>query len=122
MNAAEELAAKRAALQFVHSSDIPPQHKGILLRVLTQSLREDHFAVANPTQQRPWLEAELLTFERTMRNKSASSWQHADELVMYVCGQLHRSPEEVRAKAIELGFAAAVDYRFVKAHARDASL
>jgi hypothetical protein len=43
------------------------------------------------------------------------NWQNADELVMGLAAKLNRSPNEIKAKAKELGFGVGVDYRLARA-------
>jgi hypothetical protein len=112
--------ALQAALQFVSTtSDIPSDHKVILIDVLAQALREDNSAelsrraVAQAGAE--WQEHEITHLKSFMGGRLAKSWQHADEGVMQLAAQLHRDPQSVRDKATQLGLGAAVDYRCAKA-------
>jgi hypothetical protein len=113
-------AALQAALQFVSTtSDIPSDHKVILIEVLTQAMRDDETAelsrraVAQAGAE--WQEHEITHLKSFLHGRLAKSWQHADEGVMHLAAQLHRDPRSVRDKATQLGLGAAVDYRFAKA-------
>lgn len=112
-------AALQAALQFVITSDLPSEHKAILIDVLTQTLRDDETAelkrnlVAQAGAE--WQEHEIAHVKSFLQGRLARSWQHADEGVMQLAAQLHRHPQSVRDKATQLGFGAAVDYRFARA-------
>ena len=68
-----------------------------------------------------WQEHEIVQLNSYLPGRIAKSWQHADECVMHLAAQLHRDPRSVRDKATELGFGAAVDYRFSKALKRASS-
>jgi hypothetical protein len=106
--------AKRAALHFVHTSDMPSEHKVVILEVLRESLRNDQTAALNPDEERPWSaddEAEIRNF---LGNKSARGWQHADELAMSLAARLRRTPSEVRRKAVEMGFGVSVDFALAR--------
>lgn len=111
-------AALHAALQFVISSDIPAEHKATLIEVLTQSLRDGDAselrrqAAAQASEK--WQEHEILELKAFLQDRIAKSWQHADECVMHLAARLHRSPQSVREKAIELGLGASVDYRYAR--------
>jgi hypothetical protein len=113
-----ESVAMHAALRFVVVSDIPSDHKRVLIDVLTQALRE---AEATEVRRRnaaeveqPWQPGDVTHLEALLEHKVARSWQHADEILMGIAAQLHRSPHEVRSKAIELGLGRAVDYAIAK--------
>lgn len=111
-------AALHAALRFVITSDIPSAYKATLIEVLTQTLRDDEAAelqrqaVAKTGAE--WQEHELVLLKSLLHDRSARSWQHADECVMQLAAQLQRDPRSIRDKALELGFGASVDYRFAK--------
>jgi hypothetical protein len=114
--------AKRAALHFVSSSDIPTEHKAVILEVLGESLRQDRCYIPAPAVERPWEKDEETDVGSFLENKPARGWQHADEVVMALAARLHRSPIEVRRKATQLGFGACVDYRLARsAPAQDQS-
>jgi len=110
-------ASIRAALQFLIASDMPFEHKAVMIDALTEALRtslQPHVAVGGVG---PWQVHETAQLQDFLEGKLANSWQHADELLMRVAAQLHRDPGDVRAKATELGFGAGVDYRLAKARA-----
>ena len=110
--------ALHAALRFVITSEIPAEHKAVLIEVLTQTLRDD--ATAELRRQtaekmhREWQEPEIVQLKSFLQDRTANSWQHADEGVMQLAAQLRRDPRAIREKAVELGFSASVDYRFAK--------
>jgi hypothetical protein len=111
--------AKRTALQFVHSSDIPPEHKAVILEALSESLR-NHLSVGATTEaERTWNPDEEAGVRSFLDNKPARGWQHADELVMALAARLHRTPNDVRRKAVELGLGVSVDYRLARLAAQD---
>lgn len=114
------VAEIREALQYVASSDMPSQHKRLLMEVVVQALRdaerEDRPSAA-PNEGAHWQPPEEVAVATHLQGKTAVSWQHADELVMSLAGRLSRSPDDVRKKATELGFGTAVDYRQAKARA-----
>jgi hypothetical protein len=112
--------ALQAALQFVStSSDVPSEHKLVLIEVLTQAMRDDETAelsrraVAKAGAQ--WQEHEITQLKSFLQGRLAKSWQHADEGVMQLAAQLHRDPQSVRDKATQLGLGGAVDFRYAKA-------
>jgi hypothetical protein len=111
-------AAMHAALRFVVVSDIPSDHKRVLIDVLTHAVREQDAADlrlknADQTPQ-PWSPEDVTRLESVLEHKVARSWQHADEILMGIAAQLHRNPRDVRAKATELGLGHAVDYAIAK--------
>lgn len=112
-------AALNAALRFVIASDIQAQHKATLIEVLTQALRDEGAAErrlqASAKAEGEWLEHEIVQLKSFLHDRTARSWQHADESVMHMAAQLHRDPTSVRNKATELGLGASVDYRLAKA-------
>lgn len=111
-------AALHAALRFVIKSEIPAEHKGTLIEVLTQAVRDDEAAELHRQSIKqapgPWQEHEITELKTFLNGRIARSWQHADEGVMHLAAQLHRDPGSVRHKATELGLGRAVDYRFAK--------
>jgi hypothetical protein len=111
----------RAALQFVLSTEIPSEHKAVLIEVLTDAMRQHDARIvqrdAALDSVEPWQVAETAQVESFLRGKIARSWQHADELLMNLAAQLHRNPNYVRSKATELGFGEGVDYRLAKIRA-----
>ena len=110
--------ALTAALRFVMASDTLSQHKATLIKVLTQAMREEEAAElrrrSGAQARGEWHDHEIVQLKSFLQDRTARSWQHADECVMQLAAQLHRAPESVRTKAAELGFAAAVDYRIAK--------
>jgi hypothetical protein len=114
-----DIAAIRDTLQFVVASDIPAQHKRILLDAITQALRAaeavEHRVGTQQKISENWDTDEAQAVETFLRGKVAISWQHADEVLMRLAGELHRTPADVRTKATELGLGAAVDYALAKA-------
>lgn len=111
-------AALHAALRYVISSNMPSEHKAILIEVLTQAVRDGEAAELHregaAQAQGEWQEHEIEQLKSLLHGRTATSWQHADECVMHLAAQLHRDPESVRHKATELGLGTAVDYRFAK--------
>ena len=110
-----------AALRFVVVSDIPFDHKRVLIDVLTHAVREADAAEvrlknADQTPQ-PWSPEDVTRLESLLERKVARSWQHADEIVMGISAQLHRNPRDVRAKATQLGLGNAVDYAIARMQA-----
>jgi hypothetical protein len=112
-------AALHAALRFVVTSDIPAEHKAILIEVLIQTLRdEEAIELRRKSAARvevEWQEHEVVQLRSLLQDRIAKSWQHADECVMQLAAQLQRDPRSIRDKATELGLGASVDYRFAKA-------
>lgn len=103
---------------------MPSQHKDVLLEVLGQALRDAEASLTNRAdaarnENRPWELQEEQVIEAFLKGKTAISWQHADELLMRLAGQLHRTPQDVRNKATALGFGIGVDYRQAKARVPD---
>jgi hypothetical protein len=108
----------RETLRFVLAGSIPADHKRILIEALTQALRAaDEAERVLDLQKRvsqPWRPDETTMIESFLRGKLVSSWQQADEVLMRLSNELHRSPEEIRRKAIELDLGACVDYAIAK--------
>jgi hypothetical protein len=104
-------------LQFLIASDIPSDHKSVLIDALTEALRISLQPQVTVSGIGPWQTHETAQLQTFLEGKLANSWQHADELLMRVAAQLHRDPGDVRAKATELGFGVGVDYRLAKAWA-----
>lgn len=114
--------ALQAALHFIMtSSDIPSDHKAVMIDLLTAALRNrdvQHIeAVASANESVAWEEADTQQLKAMLTGKIANSWQHADELLMQLANGLHRDPGTVRSKAIELGFGESVDFRLAKLRA-----
>ena len=118
MNDSHRPAALSAALRFVIASDTLSEHKATLIEVLTQAMREEDAAVlrrqAVAQAQGEWHDHEIVQLQSFLRDRTAGSWQNADENVMHLAAQLHRPPQSIRTKAAELGLGAAVDYRVAK--------
>lgn len=117
--------ATSATLQYVLSTDMPSEHKAVLIELLTQALRDDETKrvlqrSALATVSRSWDEAETRCLTDLLAGKIAKSWQNADELLMNAATQLRRTPADVRVKATELGLAASIDFSVAKAHGRTA--
>lgn len=112
----------RATLQFLMTSDIPSEHKSVLIEMLTQVLREhDTTAIRGRVAAQvggEWQADETAQLHEYLQGRVANSWQQADEVAMHLSAQLHRHPLEIRAKAVELGFGVAVDFRLAKARVR----
>lgn len=100
-----DLSAIREALQYLAASGVPVQHKKIMTAVLEEAL-----ANALQTHAGDWQPADMQIITDALQGRVAISWQHADELLFKLSGQLHRSPDEVKKKAVEAGFGAGVDY------------
>lgn len=103
------------------SSDIPSDHKAVMIDLLTAALRNQDVqhieAVASANESVAWEEADTQQLKAMLTGKIANSWQHADELLMQLANGLHRDPGTVRSKAIELGFGESVDFRLAKLRA-----
>jgi hypothetical protein len=115
----------RATLQYVLSSDMPTQYKNVLITLLTQALRdedEEQRQRLNPKPESEWRADETQQLQAFLDGKLANSWQHADELLMRIATDLHRSPYDVRKKATEIGLAASIDYSIARTHARPQQL
>jgi hypothetical protein len=108
-------AAFQAALRYVMASDILAEHKATLIDVLQDALRAEETAdihrQAAAQAEGEWQDGEIVLLKGFLQDRIASSWQQADESVMYLAAQLRRDPRSVRDKATELGFGASVDYR-----------
>ena len=107
--------AIRAALQYVISTEMPANHKAILIETLTEALRTRQAADEEPERgERPWQREESAHLESALRGRIAKSWQDADESLMHLALQLHRPPAEVRTMAAKLGVGPGVDYALAK--------
>ena len=118
MRDTRDITEIRETLRFVLAGSIPADHKRILIEALTQALRaaaeaERIVELQKKTSQQ-WQPDETSVIESSLRGKLVSSWQQADEVLMRLSNALHRTPEEVRRKAIELDLGAAVDYAMAK--------
>jgi hypothetical protein len=115
----QSLAAIRATLQYVVSSDAPAEHKAVLIEAVTRLLRaqesEAEHQRLSDLESRSWRTDELSHLDRSLDGKLAKSWQDADETLLLIASQLHRRSAEVRTKAVERGFTAAVDFAAAKA-------
>jgi hypothetical protein len=113
-----QVDALRETLQYLVSSDIPGEHKRVLIGAVTDSLRqqekEDRRIETTQHDVADWQPDEIKALQDFLQGKVAHGWQHADELLMRVSRQLHRGIEDVRRKATELGFASAIDYRVAR--------
>jgi hypothetical protein len=110
----------QTTLQYMMSSDIPSEHKMVVIELLTSALREQdaqRIEAASPQESGAWQEDETLKMQAFLSGKVASSWQHADELLMQLANHLGRDPNYVRSKATELGLGEGVDYRLAKLRA-----
>ena len=106
----------RNTLEYVMASDIPAQHKSVLIEALTQALRKQLDADEEREQRvrqaaAPWQADEVAQLRKSLEGQVARSWQHADELAMRLALQLQRNVDDVRAKASELGLDASIRYR-----------
>lgn len=112
-------AAIRSTLQYVVSSDVPAEHKSVLIEAVTRLLRtqesEEERQRLSSVESRSWQTEELTHLDRSLGGKLAKSWQDADETLLLIASQLHRRSAEVRTKAVERGFTAAVDFAAAKA-------
>ncbi len=108
-----------AALRFVVVSDIPFDHKRVLIDVLTHALREADAAEVRlknaDVAPQPWQPEDVTRLESMLEGKVARGWQHADEILLRIAADLHRDPRDVRAKATQAGLGRAVDYAIAKA-------
>jgi hypothetical protein len=115
-------AVLSAALRFVIASDMLSEHKATLIEVLTQAMRDQSASelrmLAVAQARGDWRDHEIVQLKTFLQDRSARSWQQADECVMHLAAQLRRAPDSVRAKAAELGLGAAVDFRLAKAFAQ----
>lgn len=118
MRDVQSLAAIRGTLQYVLSSDVPSEHKSILIDALTRMLRVEEAEVerlsGSDHATRSWQDHELNHLDRSLTNRVAKSWQDADETLVLIASQLQRHSAEVRVKAVERGFNAAVDFAVAK--------
>jgi hypothetical protein len=110
--------ALREALQLLIRSDMAADPKGLLIRVVMDSLAAKAAAAltsANGQKELPWQQAEIDIVAACLQGKQATSWQNADEMLTRLARELHRDAREVGVRAVEWGFGAAVDYRLAKA-------
>jgi hypothetical protein len=111
-------AALSAALRFVLASDVLWQHKATIIDALTQAMREEDAAAlrrqAAAQAQGEWHDHEIVQLKSFLQERTATSWQHADQNVMHLAARLNRAPDSIRTKAAELGLGAAVDYKLAK--------
>jgi hypothetical protein len=121
MTQTHSAASMRNALQFLLSSDIPSDHKAVLIEALTFAMRDHDARQLELTTALdatgPWQPEETARLEAFLTGKVARSWQHADEILTHLASQLHRNPHYVRSKATELGFGESIDYRLAKVRA-----
>lgn len=106
-------------MQYVLASDIPADHKAVIIETLTQTLRREESARirqdAHDREREIWQPHETARLRARLEGKIANSWLQADELSMSVAAELQRDSREVRSKAIELGLGAGVDFAIAKA-------
>lgn len=114
----DRATALHAALRYVVSSEIPSEHKATLIELLTQTLRDDETAALRRQSaaqtHAEWQEHEISLLKSSLLDRTAKSWQQADECVMQLAAQLQRDPRSIREKAAELGLRASVDYGYAK--------
>jgi len=110
--------ALREALQFLIRSDMPAEPKRMLIAVVMEALAAmEAVVVVRDTARKTypvWQQAEIDQVTAFLQGKVAQSWQHADELITHLVRELKRDAVDVRAKAIELGYGLAVDYRLAR--------
>ena len=118
VNDSRRPAALSEALRFVIASEMLSDHKATLIEVLTQAMRDEDAAAlrrqAAAQAQGEWHDHEIVQLQSFLQDRTARSWQNADENVMHLAAQLHRAPQSVRTKATELGLGVAVDFRLAK--------
>lgn len=112
-----------AALQFLMTSDMPSEHRSVLIETVTHALREHDTTArrgqaAAQTTRAEWQGHETAQLRSYLTGRVANSWQQADEIALRLAAQLHRHPLDIRAKAVELGFGVAVDFRLARAQVR----
>jgi len=112
----------RATLQFLIGSDMPSEHKAVLIETLTRALRaqdaeREEGQRARP--ERPWQEHELANLNESLRGAIVRSWQQGDEVLMRLSSRLRRDPVEIKNKARELGLGAGVDFAIAKTRIRN---
>jgi hypothetical protein len=120
MHDIHSIAALTSALQFTKSSDMPSEHKAVLIDLLTTALRDrDMQDIQNAALAKsvvaPWRDTDTAALQTFLTGKVASSWQNADEFLVQLASLLGRDLQSVRAKATELGFGAGVDFRLARA-------
>lgn len=112
----------RATLQFLMTSEVPSEHKVVLIDAVIQALREHDAAIARSQlaaqASAEWQPHETAQLREYLKGRVASSWQNADEVAVHLAAQLHRHRDDIRTKAAQLGFGVAVDFRLAKAHVR----
>jgi ABC-type ATPase with predicted acetyltransferase domain len=109
--------ALREALQFLIRSDLPADQKRMLIAVVMESLAQREAGVVQNTAdtvRSTWSSAEVELATTHLQGKVAKTWQHADEALTLLARVLHRDARQVRSKAMELGFGAAVDFQLAK--------
>ncbi len=110
--------ALREALQLLITSDMQAEPKRLLIEAVMDTLaaREAAIVAHNSVQkvEAAWQPAEIELAAAFLKDKVASSWQNADELVTHLANQLRRNAHDVRVKAIELGLGMGVDYRLAR--------
>ena len=120
MRDVQSVAAIRGTLKYLLNSDVPSEHKSILIDALTRMLRveeaeaETQRLSGSDHVTRMWQDHELNHLDRSLNNRVAKSWQDADETLVLIASQLQRHSADVRVKAVERGFNAAVDFAVAK--------
>lgn len=118
MRDVQSVAAIRGTLKYLLNSDVPSEHKSILIDALTRMLRveeaEAQRVSGSAHSTRAWQDHELNHLDRSLANRVARSWQDADETLVLIASQLQRHSADVRGKAVERGFDAAVDFAVAK--------
>lgn len=121
MHDVHSIPALRSALQYTKSATIPADHKVVLLALLTEALRAQQdqdtaaaVAMVSENSARPWQGEDTSALQDFLTGKVATSWQHADELLVSLASKLGRDPQYVRSRATDLGFGAGVDFRLAR--------
>jgi hypothetical protein len=121
MSSQKQSDALRDALQFLVSSSMPAHHKSLLMELVGQAMRDEDLAQRNLVEQAAdpeWQPDEVKLVRELLDGRVASSWQHADEMLMRLATQLKRRPADVRRKATELDVGAGVDFRLAQKQLR----
>jgi hypothetical protein len=114
MHNSDNEGAMQATLRFLLASDMPAEHKRLLIELVTDALRRRDAKEAHEhalqRDMKPWDEDEVAQIAAYLDGKTARSWQHADEMVVALASLLHRDARDVREKAADIGFHAAVAF------------
>ena len=107
----------RGALALLPDMNIPAQYKRVIIEAVETAVRVAEAGDAPVLQPGAgeWQPHEVQLVEEFLKGKIAANWQHADERLMHLAGVLHRSREDIKNKASELGLGVGVDYRQAKA-------